>query len=54
MVKAILRVVKSIFSNADINDKELVTAFTAVESLIKSRALTYQSSHSTDDVPLKI
>ena len=38
--------------NADINDEELLTAFVGAEGLINSRPLTYQSSHSVDDVPL--
>ena len=38
-------------SNADVNDEELLTAFTGAESLINSRPLTYQSTNP-DDIPL--
>ena len=52
MVKAAKKSIKNILGNADINDKELMTAFVGAESLINSRPLTYQSSHPADDVPL--
>ena len=51
MVKAAKKAIKNILGNADINDKELVTAFVGAEGLINSRPLTYQSSHPAD-VPL--
>ena len=52
IVKAAKKAIKNILGNADINDKELVTAFVGAEGLINSRPLTYQSSHPADDVPL--
>ena len=38
--------------NADVNDEELLTAFTGAESLINSRPLTYQTVNPNDTVPL--
>ena len=35
-----------------LNDEELVAVFIGAEGLINRRPLTYQSSHSADDVPL--
>ena len=52
IIKAAKKIIKNILGNADINDKELVTAFVGDEILINSRPLTYQSSHPADDVPL--
>ena len=52
MVKAAKKAIKNILGNADINDKELATAFVGAEGLINSRPLTYQSSYPADDVPL--
>ena len=52
MIKAAKRAVYAILSNADINDEELMTAFTGAEALINSRPLTYQSANPLDDVPL--
>ena len=39
MDKAAKKVVKNMLENADINDKELVTAFVGAEGLINSRPL---------------
>ena len=52
MVKSAKKAIYSILSNADIRDEELHTCFVAVESLLNSRPLTYQSASSMDDVPL--
>ena len=52
IIKAAKKIIKNILGNADINDKELLTAFVGGEILINSRPLTYQSSHPADDVPL--
>ena len=38
--------------NSDVNDEELMTAFTGAEALINSRPLTYQSANPQDDIPL--
>ncbi|CAC5410740.1 unnamed protein product [Mytilus coruscus] len=38
--------------NADINDEELLTAFTGAEALINSRPFRYQSADLKDDTPL--
>ena len=53
MVKAAKKAIKNILGNADINDKELVTAFVGAEGLTNSRPLTYQS-YPGDDVPLTL
>ena len=52
MIKAAKRAIFAILHNADVNDEELMTAFTEAESLLNSRPLTYQSANPKDDVPL--
>ena len=52
MIKAAKRAILPILGNADINDEELMTAFTGAEALINSRPLTYQSVNPEDNVPL--
>ena len=49
MIKA---AISAILGNADINDEELLTAFTGAESLINSRPLSYQTANHRDNVPL--
>jgi len=51
MIKAATKAIRAILSNADINDKELMTTFIEVEALINSRPLTYQSTDSKDVTP---
>jgi len=46
------KAISAILQNADINDEELLTAFTGAESLINSRPLTYQTANPKDNVPL--
>ncbi|XP_044172109.1 uncharacterized protein LOC122956527 [Acropora millepora] len=52
MIKAAKRAIFAILGSADLNDEELMTAFTGAEALINSRPLTYQSANPSDDVPL--
>ena len=52
MIKAAKKAILAILANADINDEELITAFTGAEALINSRPLTYQSANPEDNVPL--
>ena len=52
MIKAVKRAISAILGNADINDEELMNAFTGTESLINSRPLTYQLANPKDNVPL--
>ena len=52
MVKSAKKAIKAIFGQADINDKELMTAIVGAEGLINSQPLTYQSANHADDVPL--
>ena len=52
MIRAAKRAIYGILQNADINDEELLTAFTGAEALINSRPLTYQSANPHDDIPL--
>ena len=52
MIKAAKRAVSSILGNADISDDELHTAFTAAESLLNARPLTYQNADIKDVIPL--
>lgn len=52
MIEAGRRAINAILRNTDVNDEELVTAFTGVEALLNSRLLTYQSANPDDDTPL--
>ena len=52
MIKAAKKATYAILKNADVNDEELMTAFTGAEALINSRPLTYQSANPNDDVPI--
>ena len=52
MIKAAKRGIFAILGSADVNDEELMTAFTGAEALINSRPLTYQFANPSDDVPL--
>ena len=52
MIKAAKKAIVAILGNSDVNDEELMTAFTGAEALINSRPLTYQSANPQDDIPL--
>ncbi|CAC5416215.1 unnamed protein product [Mytilus coruscus] len=52
IIKSAKRANYAISENADIYDKELLTAFTGAEALINSRPLTYQSADLKDETPL--
>lgn len=52
MIDAGRRAINAVLRNTDVNDEELVTAFTGVEALLNSRLLTYQSANPDDDTPL--
>ncbi|XP_065640477.1 uncharacterized protein LOC136073053 [Hydra vulgaris] len=52
MIKAAKRAIYSQLGNADITDKELITAFAGAEKLTNSGPLTYQSSDPKDCTPL--
>ena len=52
MIKAAKRAILAIPGNADVNDEELITAFTEAESLINSRPSTYQSANPEYNIPL--
>ena len=51
MIKAAKRAMKT-FSNADLNDEELLTIIVSAEGLINSRPLTYQTANVNDIIPL--
>ena len=52
MIKAAKTAILAILGNADVNDEELMTAFTGAESLMNSRPLTYQSANPHDSTLL--
>lgn len=52
MIKAAKRAIKAVPRNTDVNNEELVTAFTGVEALLNSRSITYQSANLDDDTSL--
>ena len=52
MVKSAKKAIFAILGTSDVTDEDLMTAFTAVEGLLNSRPLTYQTADSRDDVPL--
>ena len=52
MIKSAKRAIYAVLKGADVNDEELLTAFSGAEALINSRPLTYQSSHPADSPPL--
>jgi len=52
MIKSAKRAIMAILKDADVNDEELMTAFTGAEALINSRPLTYQSAEVKDSLPL--
>ena len=52
MVKAAKKALYAVLGTSDVTDKELITACAAVESLLNSRPLTYQSADPHDEVPL--
>ena len=52
MIKAAEKATRAVLGNADVNEKELMTAFVGVEALLKSRPLMYQSADVKDTTPL--
>ena len=52
LVKTSKRAIYAILKGADINDEELMTAFSGAEEILNSRPITYQTSNSADDLPL--
>ena len=52
MIEAAKRAIKAVPRNTDVNNEELVTAFTGVEALLNSRPITYQSANLDDDTSL--
>ena len=52
MIKSAKRAIGAIMGKSDVNDEELVSAFSGAESLLNSRPITYQSANPNDLVPL--
>ena len=49
MIKSAKRAIYAVLSEADVNDEELQTVFTGVESLLNSRPLTSVSGDVNDE-----
>jgi hypothetical protein len=52
MIKSAKRAIAAVLPNADVNDEELQTVFTGVESLLNSRPLTTISDDPNDELVL--
>ena len=52
MIKSAKRAIMTILKDVDVNDVEMMTAFTGAKALINSRPLTYQSANVKDNIPL--
>ena len=52
MIKSAKKAIRAVLGNADVNDEELMTAFTGAEDLLNSRPITYQTSNPEDNLPL--
>ena len=52
MIKSAKRAIMTILKHVDVNDEEMMTAFTGAKALINSRPLTYQSANVKDNIPL--
>ena len=52
LVKTSKKAIYSVLRGADINDEELMTAFSGAEEILNSRPITYQTSNSVDELPL--
>ena len=52
IIKSAKRAIMAIMKDANVNDEELMTAFSGAEALINSRPLIYQSSAVKDNIPL--
>ena len=52
MIKAAKKAIHAVLGNADVNDKELLTAVVGVQALLNSRPLAYPSANVKDTTPL--
>ena len=52
IIKSSERALTAILNNADVKDKESMTAFCGAEAMINSRPLMYQSANVKNNVPL--
>ncbi|CAB4012465.1 Hypothetical predicted protein, partial [Paramuricea clavata] len=52
MIKSAKQAIAAVLPNADVNDEELQTVFTGVESLLNSRPLTTISDDPNDELVL--
>ena len=52
MVKSAKQAIYGVIGNSEVTDKELITVFSGVESLINSLPLTYETADTNNDTPL--
>ena len=49
LIKSSRRAINAVFGNADITDKQILTAITGAEGLLNSRLLSHQSGDPKDE-----
>ena len=52
LIKTSKKAIYAVLAGADINDEELMSAFSGAEEIVNSRPITYQTSDAADELPL--